>query len=128
MINWIRKLFSTQPIVVGQPVRLDDRLEAIVSELDAQLTTRADNFTGTVDPLLFSIPLHQQSTPWMQHVNKIMVDIPHRFSYMPRSIAVVVDNDGTWNLLIGIRTKKGSSKAAQVMFADILHRTNDARV
>lgn len=128
MINWIRKLFSPGPSSPTQPIhRLDDRLLAIIDEVDAQLASRSSGYEGSVKPQLVKLPLCLHSVPWEQLARKVMAETPATFNYLPRSIAAVVDNDGTWNLLIGFRSKRGANEAEQVLFADALHRTNDAR-
>jgi hypothetical protein len=48
--------------------------------------------------------------------------------YMPRSVALVVDSDGNWQFMYGLRCEKGSDAITTTLFLECLNRTNNARI
>ena len=47
--------------------------------------------------------------------------------YLPRSVALVVDSDGNWQFMYGLRCEKGSDPITTTLFIDALNRSNNAR-
>ena len=50
------------------------------------------------------------------------------FAYIPRTISLVVDADGTWCFYIGVRNSSVIDETTTELFIDSLRRTNQARV
>lgn len=48
-------------------------------------------------------------------------------SYVPRSVALVVDHDGNWMYFYAVRSSVGSDDITSRLFIDALVRTNNAR-
>ena len=49
------------------------------------------------------------------------------FNYIPRSVALIVDADGSWNFVWAARAEVGSDPTAVLLFCQALALTNNAR-
>ena len=65
------------------------------------------------------------STEKMLNLMKSQVKTNH--PYIPRSVAFIIEADGTWVFLYAMREAIGSNEVCQKMFVDCLTRTNNSR-
>jgi hypothetical protein len=65
----------------------------------------------------------------LMSVDAILKKLPLEIgsSYLPRSVAFIVDEDGNWVFLYAIRCDVGSDQVTTKLFIDALTRTNNAR-
>ena len=65
------------------------------------------------------------STEKMLNLMKSQVKTNH--PYIPRSVAFIIEADGTWVFLYAMREAIGSNEVCQKMFVECLTRTNNSR-
>lgn len=109
------------------PQTLSPKQKAVIVHLDQRLVElHPDPVTDELYPCLHAlqIPLRSQliGTPLVN-----IQDIIRGRAYIPRSVALVVEADGTWTLIYATRDEVGSDDLTLSMFFDILNRTNNAR-
>jgi len=55
------------------------------------------------------------------------ISLEYSESYIPRSVAFIVDSYGNWIFLYAVRSEVGSTELVCTMFVELLTRTNNAR-
>jgi hypothetical protein len=109
---------------------------------DQQLTEKQLDLLNRIDtslvvahsgkPISGQMTIRMTGVPFMSTVLPIeriayRITLEYGDSYIPRSIALVVDSEGNWLFLYAVRTEQGSDDVTCKLFLDALNRTNNAR-
>lgn len=128
-MNWLKKLFATKTNYASQV--LSDKQRAIIAALDEHLVKHCVAATADTNAVIKSVKI----SLFVQHygVGMLLGHLRANIStegvgYVPRSIALIVEPDGTWAFYFAVRTTSlGSDPITIELFSNALGRTNDAR-
>lgn len=106
---------------------LDPKQLALINEVDQALVNAHSTPRFGTQMKVCSTGVSFRNT--FKSLEDIVKNINLEFgdSYIPRSIAFLVDTDGNWIILYAIRCDIGSDPITTTMFIELLGRTNDAR-
>jgi len=128
-MNLLKKLFTKKTKYAPQV--LSSKQKSIIEALDAHLVKHC---TASITDTNVVIKTTKISL-FFQHYSVGMI-LGHMraniategYGYVPRSIALVVDPDGTWSFYFAVRTTEaGVDDTTAELFSNALARTNDAR-
>ena len=113
------------------PQALNDKQKAIIEMLDAHLVSVCSSTTDNTVMALKSVNLglfnqHYGVAFILAHLRKEIV--AEGFAYIPRSIALITQPDGTWTFVFALRATAGTvDELVSTLYLDALTRTNAAR-
>lgn len=128
-MNWFKKLLACKTNYLPQV--LSDKQKAILNEIDILLTQRCTLDTTGTNVVIKSAKLGLFSQHYgvgyiMGYMKSAIAT--EGYGYIPRSVALIVDPDGTWSFYFALRTTgSGDSEIVAELFSNALARTNDAR-
>jgi len=125
LFNWLKSLTKyPQQQVTSKQKELIDLIDVTMTNLsDPTLMYNALSIKT------FKVGLFSQHLT-VSHMFSIYLEQTKndRFAYIPRSVALIVDAEGTWTFYIGVRCKETLEDYSNELFMDALSRTNQARV
>lgn len=127
MFNWFKKPVPTNyPAPVLSPLQLQ-----LLDALDSHLVEYAPGYGGHLDVRCVDLTMSQQAKGFdacLKLLKQATVQSGPK-NYIPRTIALVTDQDGTWNFLIGYRNPRDQGEPVKnLLFLQALGLTNQARV
>lgn len=129
MLNKIKNLFKRDTNYPKQV--LTHKQKSLLDEIDSFLSKRCTLDTANTNMVVKTIKIGLFSQHYgvgyiMGYVQSAVAT--EGFGYIPRSIALIVDPDGTWSFYYAVRTTdKGCDSTTAELFVNALSRTNDAR-
>ena len=109
---------------------LNEKELEILNRLDSHLSEHSATMPSDAVMVLKSaqINLFFAVKPVDAIVDAVLKCVPEGYSYIPRSIAYFVDEQGSMCYLIAVRESGGTlDPQCSKMFCELLSRTNDAR-
>jgi hypothetical protein len=111
--------------------QLTDKQKELLDLIDNYLVEKSDSklISTTLGVKSFKIGLFSQHLSREKLFSYFTSKMEHdKIGYIPRTIALVVDADGTWCFYIGIRDNSKCHETALELFFECVNRTNQARV
>jgi len=125
--QWITRLFNKQykprHSLTEKELEILNRLDTHLTEHSATMPSAAVMVLKTAQINLF---FAVKSVDCI--VDAVLTCVPQGYSYIPRSIAFFIDENGSWCYIIAIRALGEYDALTGKMFSELLSRTNDARV
>ena len=130
IMDILERFFPTKRPIDYGPQILSEKQLFLVEQFDAHLlqlhsTSILENTSMKIKSI--EIPIQYQYFDQDRLLNLLTKDIKKSQGYIPRSVALIVDADGTWIFLYAIRETIGSTKPTTQMFIELLNKTNNAR-
>jgi hypothetical protein len=128
-MNWFKKLFTQQTNYAPQV--LSPKQKAIIEALDEHLvkhcTASITNTNAVIKSVKIGLFYHHYGVGMiLGHIRAAIAT--EGYGYIPRSIALITDPDGTWSFYFALRTTDaGADDTTVELFSNALARTNDAR-
>lgn len=124
-MNLLNKIFPKRTNYPAQ--QLTDKQLELIERIDSSLV---DAHKGK--PIRGVMRVKMTGVPYMQTIRSIdyitdHITLEYGDSYLPRSVALIVDHDGNWIFMYAIREETGSDDITNRLFMDCLGRTNNAR-
>ena len=112
------------------PQQLSPQQIMLIEELDSYLLSLnshpvLNNTSMKIHQIVIPFSHLFLSTEKMLNLMKSQVKTNH--PYIPRSVAFIIEADGTWVFLYAMREAIGSNEVCQKMFVECLTRTNNSR-
>jgi hypothetical protein len=108
---------------------LSDKQKELLDAIDSKLMELPYKSYDYMNVKTFKVGIWEQLSSTESIMSRfISAYLPTNCSYLPRSIALIVDCDGTWSFYIAIRTDSPIDELSTELFVDALSRTNQARV
>lgn len=127
-MNFIKKLLTRKTNYPQQ--MLSDKQKMLIDGLDSILVKKCSADTTDTHMHIRSIKLgimtqHYSVGYLLGHMQQAVKT--QDFAYIPRSVALIVDADGTWCFYYAIRDLYEGNEITNELFIDALARTNNAR-
>lgn len=111
--------------------QLSTKQKKILDYLDTYLTEHSNTklMSNALSLKILKIGIYSQHltvTYLIEHFIKELRSM--EYAYIPRSISLICDPQGTWCFYVGIRNSNVADETAIELFLDGLNRTNQARV
>ena len=125
-MKWLARLLNRNYL---PRQHLSDKELEILDTLDSHLTSLSATMPAGAVMVLKSaeISLFYAVKDVSAIVDAVLTCVPQGFSYIPRSIAFFIDEQGSWCYIIAVREVGEVDPLNTKMFSQLLARTNDAR-
>jgi hypothetical protein len=123
LLRLLNKNYSPRHSLNEKELEILNRLDTHLTTLSATMPTDAVMVLKTAEISVFFSVKSAESI-----VAAVLKCVPDGFSYIPRSIAFFVDEQGSWCYMIAVRESGATLDPLVVkMYSQLLARTNDAR-
>jgi hypothetical protein len=121
MFKWFKRARYSDLFLSNKQSNL---IAAIDVELEQRLTGPSDGQLLSIVPV--HVPLSQQFLPESVILKSMLRQLPESGGYIPRSVAFV-QSGADWYFLVGVYQDQPVNNIEQIMFIELLTRTNTAR-
>jgi len=122
LLRLLNRKYQPRQVLSEKELEVLDRLDTYLTSLSATVQLDSVMVLKSAEINLFYAAKDVDAI-----VKAVLTKVPFGFSYVPRSIAFFVDEQGSWCYLIAVRGIGEVDPLATKMFTQLLARTNDAR-
>ena len=110
---------------------LSDKQKNLLDAMDTFLVEGSNSklMSNPLSIKTFKIGIYSQHLTVTYLLSNLTAQLKEQdFAYIPRTVSLIVDADGTWCCYIGVRNSSVIDETTTELFIDSLRRTNQARV
>ena len=122
ILRLLNRVYTPRQHLSNKELEILDTLDSHLTSLSATMPTGAVMVLKTAEINIFYAAKGVDAI-----VDAVLTQVPNGFSYIPRSIAYFVDEQGSWCYIIAVREVGEVDPLSAKMFSQLLNRTNDAR-
>ena len=123
LLRLLNKEYKPRHVLTEKELEILNRLDTHLAAHSAAMPTDSVMVLKTAQINLFFAVKDVDAI-----VDAVLTCVPEGYSYIPRSIAFFIDENGSWCYIIAIRVVGETDALTAKMFTELLSRTNDARV